>query len=67
MKQNEIDREGLYYLENGKVVFTPLFHIRRGSCCGNRCIYCPYEPKYIKGNTKIEESWVKINQQNTEN
>lgn len=26
------------------------FLLSRGSCCGNICTNCPYEPKNIKGN-----------------
>ena len=47
------DKE-LYYLENGKVVFTPKYHIERGYCCGSGCRHCPYEPKYIIGNIELE-------------
>jgi hypothetical protein len=61
------DDKSLYYLENGKVVFTPEYHIKRGQCCGSGCRHCPYDPKYLKGNTKLEELWQKINQQNTKN
>lgn len=43
-----------YYLEEGRVVFTALQHLRRGSCCGNNCRHCPFTPKGIKGNQKIE-------------
>jgi hypothetical protein len=32
-----------YYLENGFVVLTAIYHLRRGHCCGNRCRHCPYE------------------------
>ena len=66
MKLNRNDSE-LYYLENGKVVFTPKYHISRGYCCGSNCRHCPYEPKYVKNNTNLEEVWEKINQQNTKN
>ena len=31
-----------YYLENGMYVFTKWFHLKRGTCCGNRCRHCPY-------------------------
>lgn len=43
-----------YYLENGAVVFTALFHLKRGACCGNGCRHCPYEPHHQKGNTVID-------------
>jgi hypothetical protein len=31
-----------YYLENGLLVFTAAYHLKRGSCCGNSCRHCPY-------------------------
>jgi hypothetical protein len=44
-----------YYLENGAVVFTALFHLERGTCCGNKCRHCPDEPQYLKGNKQVDE------------
>jgi len=44
-----------YYLENDKVVFTEKFHIERGFCCGKSCRHCPFDPKYKKGNKKIDK------------
>jgi hypothetical protein len=32
-----------YYFENGFLVFTEVYHLRRGRCCGNACRHCPYE------------------------
>lgn len=54
VKLNNKD-ETLYYLENGKVVFTPEYHMARGYCCGNKCRHCPYEPKHIKENKNIKQ------------
>lgn len=35
--------EGIdYYLEDGKYVFKPWFHLKRGYCCENGCRHCPY-------------------------
>ena len=31
-----------YYLENGYVVFTESFHLKRGYCCQSGCRHCPY-------------------------
>ena len=45
-----------YYLENGKVVFTELYHKERGSCCGGKCRHCPFDPKYKKGERKLKEN-----------
>lgn len=44
-----------YYLESGFVIFTEKYHKDRGTCCGNNCRHCPYEPKAIKGNQIIAE------------
>ncbi len=32
-------------------VFTEAHHLERGSCCGNGCRHCPFEPRALKGNT----------------
>lgn len=32
-----------YYLENGLMVFTEWFHLKRGHCCGSVCRHCPYD------------------------
>ena len=31
-----------YYMENGLMVFTAAYHLKRGSCCGSGCRHCPY-------------------------
>ncbi|MCK5605811.1 hypothetical protein KAR91_28200 [Candidatus Pacearchaeota archaeon] len=32
-----------YYLENGKVILTKRFLLKRGNCCHNGCRHCPYK------------------------
>lgn len=33
-----------YYLdENGNLVFTKLYHLKRGYCCKNKCRNCPWK------------------------
>lgn len=32
-----------YYFENGYMVMTSHFLLKRGYCCGNGCRHCPYE------------------------
>jgi hypothetical protein len=49
-----------YYKENGYRVLTERFLARRGWCCSNQCRHCPYSPKYVKGNTVLDESIKKI-------
>ena len=31
-----------YYLENGNMVFTAAYLLKRGYCCKNGCRHCPY-------------------------
>lgn len=31
-----------YYVEDGKFVFTPEYHLKRGHCCNSKCRHCPY-------------------------
>ena len=38
-----------YYFENGFLVFTAAYHLKRGVCCGSGCRHCPFEPKNIAG------------------
>lgn len=41
------------YVENGLLVYTAAYHLRRGSCCGSGCRHCPYEPRHVEGNTQV--------------
>lgn len=34
---------------------TREFLLKRGYCCGNGCLNCPYEPKHVKNNTKVNK------------
>ena len=31
-----------FTIEGGNYVFTRWYHLKRGSCCGNGCRFCPY-------------------------
>jgi hypothetical protein len=31
-----------YYWENGFMVFTAEYHLKRGYCCDSGCRHCPY-------------------------
>jgi hypothetical protein len=44
-----------YYMENGSFVFTEHYLKKRSDCCGNGCRHCPFEPKHIKGNNKLQD------------
>ena len=41
------------YIENGLLVYTEAYHLKRGACCGSGCRHCPYEPKHVEGNTQV--------------
>ena len=44
-----------FYWEDGYRVMTETYHRRRGSCCGNGCRHCPYNPIHKKGNTILKD------------
>lgn len=31
-----------FYMENGLLVFTEAYHLKRGYCCNSECRHCPY-------------------------
>jgi hypothetical protein len=44
-----------WYFENGLLVYTAAYHLKRGYCCGSGCRHCPYEPKHAEGNTQARQ------------
>ena len=36
-----------YFNEQGLMVLTEVFHLKKGFCCGNGCKHCPYEFKNV--------------------
>jgi hypothetical protein len=47
-----------YYLDDGLMVLTARYHLRRGYCCDQGCRHCPY--------TKILEEDTKTNVEDNE-
>lgn len=45
-------------------VMTEDYLARRGFCCSNNCLHCPYSPKAQKGNNKLREDVKKRLDQN---
>lgn len=35
-------KDGDFYLENGFMVFTKEYHLKRGFCCKSGCRHCPW-------------------------
>ena len=42
-----------FYIENGLLVYTAAYHLKRGFCCGSGCRHCPYEPRHVEGTRKV--------------
>jgi hypothetical protein len=40
-----LSAEDFYYNENGHIVFTAQYHLKRGYCCRSQCRHCPYDNK----------------------
>jgi biotin synthase-like enzyme len=59
-KKKEFLEDIHYYLEGERVVFTALFHLERGQCCGSGCRHCPYESKHKKGNQIVAEEFARL-------
>ncbi|WP_375140177.1 DUF5522 domain-containing protein [Parvicella tangerina] len=38
----KMDPEDFYYSEEGFIVFTEKYHLKRGYCCKSGCKHCPY-------------------------
>ena len=43
-----------WYFEDGLLVYTAAYHLKRGSCCGSGCRHCPYEPRHVEGNRAVK-------------
>jgi len=39
----EIQKGDYYMNDEGLMVFTAQYHLRRGYCCGSGCKHCPYD------------------------
>ena len=43
MNLQQREGEDYYILPDGRLVFTAGYLLRRGYCCGNGCLNCPYD------------------------
>ena len=41
--QHLVEGEDYYYNDQGYIVLTESFHLKKGYCCGNGCKHCPYQ------------------------
>ncbi|MEZ4720569.1 MAG: DUF5522 domain-containing protein [Flavobacteriales bacterium] len=40
--QRKLEEEDYYMSEEGYIVFTEKYHLKRGYCCKSGCKHCPY-------------------------
>lgn len=43
-----VEGEDYYINQNGLWLFTSTYHLKRGYCCGNKCLHCPYQHEAVK-------------------
>lgn len=43
-----------YVIENGRLVFTAAYLLRRGKCCGSGCRHCPYRQPQLDEKSQPE-------------
>ncbi len=52
-----VENEDYYYNEQGYIVLTKSFHLKKGYCCGNGCKHCPFDyeavPEPLKSQLKV--------------
>lgn len=52
MDEQDID----YYInEDGNLVFTETYHLKRGNCCKNKCQHCPWNYGKPKEDKEIKK------------
>jgi hypothetical protein len=48
MKQKPLFDDNEHYInDSGMFVFTEEYLLKRGYCCGNGCLHCPFEYKNV--------------------
>ena len=49
--EQEVD---YYFNEDGLMVFTAAYHLKRGFCCKNKCKHCPWNYGKIVNQDKLK-------------
>jgi hypothetical protein len=42
---DKFEKEDYYLTEEGYLVFTEAYHLKRGYCCQSGCRHCPWKEK----------------------
>jgi len=49
MKQTDLIEGIDFYINNdGYIVLTEKYHLKKGVCCGMGCLHCPYQYKSVE-------------------
>ena len=48
--RKDMDEKDYYLSNEGYIIFTEVYHLKRGFCCKSICKHCPYE---FKKNEKL--------------
>jgi hypothetical protein len=54
MKLPLVEGTDFYYNEQGYMVMTTTYHLKRGYCCGNGCKHCPFDYEKVPSPKKEE-------------
>lgn len=57
-----IEGVDFYFNEAGLMVFTEVYHRKRGTCCKNKCRHCPWGYGKPKGSVRTVAPGVKPNE-----
>lgn len=55
-KRQQLEEGDFYYSEEGFIVFTEQYHLKRGYCCKSGCKHCPYGYNKKTGRFDLEKS-----------
>jgi hypothetical protein len=48
----KLTKDDYYFNEQGLMVFTAAYHLKRGYCCKSACKHCPWDYKKSQAKTK---------------
>ncbi|MCX6273931.1 MAG: DUF5522 domain-containing protein [Bacteroidetes bacterium] len=52
---DKFDPEDYYMTEEGYIIFTEKYHLKRGYCCQSGCRHCPWREKSKVTSQKSKE------------
>ncbi len=52
---DKFDPEDYYMSEEGYIIFTEKYHLKRGYCCQSGCRHCPWKDKSKVTSQKSKE------------